>query len=143
MWTLSLFFRVYRKGPHIKFYFRLNPSYKETYWITNRHTCCFKSLKQCFRRISFNCRSSCPEVFCRKGVLRNFAKFTGKHLFQSLFSNKSAGFRPATLLIKRLFQILRNLEEHLLLQNTSGSCFFNYKNSISLKFITRRTNQWK
>ena len=27
-----------------------------------------------------NCRSSHPEVFCKKGVLRNFAKFTGKHL---------------------------------------------------------------
>ena len=26
-----------------------------------------------------------PEVFCKKGVLRNFAKFTGKHLCQSLF----------------------------------------------------------
>ena len=25
-------------------------------------------------------RSSRPEVFCKKGVLRNFAKFTGKHL---------------------------------------------------------------
>ena len=25
-------------------------------------------------------RSSGPEVFCKKGVLRNFAKFTGKHL---------------------------------------------------------------
>ena len=25
-------------------------------------------------------RSSRPEVFCEKGVLRNFAKFTGKHL---------------------------------------------------------------
>ena len=25
-------------------------------------------------------RNSCPEVFCKKGVLRNFAKFTGKHL---------------------------------------------------------------
>ena len=30
-------------------------------------------------------RSSNPEVFCKKGVLRNFAKFTGKHLCQSLF----------------------------------------------------------
>ena len=35
------------------------------------------------------CRSSRPEVFCRKGVLRNFAKFTGKSL------------RPTTLLKKR------------------------------------------
>ena len=35
-------------------------------------------------------RSSRPEVFCKQGVLRNFAKFTGKHLCQSLFFNKVA-----------------------------------------------------
>ena len=40
-------------------------------------------------------RSSRPEVFCKKGILRNFAKFTGKHLCQSIFF---AGLRPATLL---------------------------------------------
>ena len=33
-------------------------------------------------------RSSRPEVFCKKGVLRNFAKFTGKHLCQRLFFSK-------------------------------------------------------
>ena len=33
-------------------------------------------------------RSSRPKVFCKKGVLRNFAKFTGKHLCQRLFFNK-------------------------------------------------------
>ena len=27
-----------------------------------------------------NFSSSRPKVFCKKGVLRNFAKFTGKHL---------------------------------------------------------------
>ena len=31
------------------------------------------------------CRSSHPEMLCKKGVFRNFAKFTGKHLGQSLF----------------------------------------------------------
>ena len=36
-------------------------------------------------------RSSHPDVFCEKGVLRNFAEFTGKHLCQSLFFNKVAG----------------------------------------------------
>ena len=35
-------------------------------------------------------RSSLLEVFCKKGVLRNFAKFTRKHLCQSLFFNKVA-----------------------------------------------------
>ena len=29
-----------------------------------------------------------PEVFCKKSVFRNFAKFTGKHLCLSLFFNK-------------------------------------------------------
>ena len=29
--------------------------------------------------------SSHPEVFYKKGVLKNFSKFTGKHLRQSLF----------------------------------------------------------
>ena len=33
-------------------------------------------------------RSSRPEVFCKKSGLRNFAKFTGKHLCQSIFFNK-------------------------------------------------------
>ena len=33
---------------------------------------------------TMNHRSSRPEVFCKKSVLRNFAKFTGKHLCQRL-----------------------------------------------------------
>ena len=36
-------------------------------------------------------RNSRPEVFCEKGVLRNFAQFRGKHLCESLFFNKVAG----------------------------------------------------
>ena len=42
--------------------------------------------------------SSRPDVFCKKGVLTNLAKFTGKHLCQSLFFSCR---RPATLLKKR------------------------------------------
>ena len=48
-------------------------------------------------------RSSRQEVFCKKGVLRNFAKFTGKHLCQSLLFNNVAGLTPATFLKKRLW----------------------------------------
>ena len=36
-------------------------------------------------------RSIRLEVFWKKGIFRNFAKFTGKHLRQSLFFNKVAG----------------------------------------------------
>ena len=42
-------------------------------------------------------RSSHWRCSVRKGVLRNFAKFTGKLLCQSLFFNKVAGLRPASL----------------------------------------------
>ena len=44
-----------------------------------------------------------PSMFCKKVVLRNFGKFTGKHLRQSLFFNKVTGPRPPTLLKKRLW----------------------------------------
>ena len=49
-------------------------------------------------------RSPRQNVFCEKGVLKNFAKFTGKHLCQRLFFNKAAGMRPATLIKKRPWQ---------------------------------------
>ena len=44
-----------------------------------------------------------PEVLCKKDVLRNFGKFTGKHLCLRLFFNKVAGRRPATLFKKSLW----------------------------------------
>ena len=54
---------------------------------------------------SYRIRSSRPKLFCKKIVLRNFSKFTGKHLCQSLFLIKlqAWGLRPATLLKKRMF----------------------------------------
>ena len=71
-----------------------------------------------------------PELFSKKGVLRNFAKFIGKHLWQSLFFNKVAGLKSATLLKKKSFwhrcfpvnfaKFLRTA----VLQDTSGGCFW-------------------
>ena len=54
--------------------------------------------RNCFRRFIYfrahyerafflKTRSSRPEVFCKKGVSKNFTKFTGKHLCQCLFFN--------------------------------------------------------
>ena len=54
-------------------------------------------------------RSSRPEMFCKEKVLRNFTKFTGKHLCLSLTSV--------------FLWILWNFSEHLFLKNTSGGCF--------------------
>ena len=49
-------------------------------------------------------RSSHHRCSMKKGVLRNFTKFTRKHLYQSLFFNKVAGLTLATLSKKRLWQ---------------------------------------
>ena len=70
-------------------------------------------------------RSSCPEVFYKKDVLRNFAKFAGKHQCQTLIFNKVAGLRTATLLKKTLWHrcFLVNFSKFLrtpFLQNTSS-----------------------
>ena len=48
-------------------------------------------------------RSSHQSCSVKEGVLRNFTKFTGKHLWQNLFFNKVPGLRPATLSKKRLW----------------------------------------
>ena len=53
--------------------------------------------------IHMTTRSSHQNSFVRKGVLRNIAKFTGKHLRQVLFCNKVAGPEPAILLKKTLW----------------------------------------
>ena len=67
-------------------------------------------------------RSSRPEVFCKKGAIRNFAKFTGKHLCQSFFFDKVAG------------QIHRKTPVPDLL-NLAESNFQNYNHSISIRIV--------
>ena len=45
-------------------------------------------------------RSIRPEMFYKKGVIRNFAKFTGKHFCQSLFFSKETLFKKLMTLVK-------------------------------------------
>ena len=45
----------------------------------------------------------------KKGVLKNFAKFTGKHLCRSLFFKKVASLRPTTFLFKKGFRHRRQV----------------------------------
>ena len=91
-------------------------------------------------------RSSRPEVFCKKGVLKNVTKFTGKHLRQSLFINKVAGLSRATLLKKRIWHrcfpvnFVTFLREHLFYrttlhlkntENTVSHLYFNEESDYS------------
>ena len=67
----------------------------------------------------------CSVKRCSKGVLRNFAKFTGKRLCQSLFFNKVAGLRPKSCnFIKNETMAQVFSYEFFLLQNTSYGCFW-------------------
>ena len=53
---------------------------------------CKKISLQCYRLYNFpSFRGNHWRCSVRKGVLGNFAKFAGKHLWQSLFFNKVAG----------------------------------------------------
>ena len=69
----------------------------------------FHTSSNCLLRFSFF-RSSCPEVFCKKGVFKSFEKFTGKHLCQSLFFNKVAALMAASVfwLIIRILLFIDN-----------------------------------
>ena len=91
-------------------------------------------------------RSSHRRCSVRKGVLRNFAKFTGKHLSQGLLFNKAAGLRPATLLKKRLWhrcfpvnfaKFFKNtfFTEHLRMTASERRIFRNNGYRKSLRFI--------
>ena len=58
-------------------------------------------------------RSSCWEVFCKKDVLRNFAKFTGKHLCKSLFFNNKNKKVAASGKVLRFTRLAFRLTQYL------------------------------
>ena len=69
-------------------------------------------------------RSSTGSVLWKKVLLKNFLKFTGKHLCQSLFLNKVEGLKTATLLKKRQAQVFScefcEIFKNIFSQSTSG-----------------------
>ena len=63
-------------------------SYKAYY---DYEVCRVMTVKIVFIIINEPTQKQPPEVFCKKGVLRNFGKFTGQNLCESHFFNKVAG----------------------------------------------------
>ena len=115
LWILQIFYRTPPYRIFCNLFYRTAPVAASLYTIKSR--------------------SSPWRCSVRKGVLRNLAKFTGKHLCeslylnkvvgQSLYFNKVAGLRPATLLKKtfwhRYFPVnFAKFLRKLFLQNTSG-----------------------
>ena len=73
-----------------------------------RTTHCYLSVLLYIQRLLPHHRCYYSEAVLRRcsikiDVLRNFAKFTGKQLCQSLFFNKIAGLSPSSLFKKRLW----------------------------------------
>ena len=77
----------------------------------------------------------------KKGALRNFAKFTRKHLCHILFFNKVVDLRPLTLFKKRLWHLCFpvNFAKFLrtpFLQNTTGQLLLHFvKNLIKARHV--------
>ena len=61
--------------------------------------------------------SSHPDLLCKKDVLKNFAKFTGKLSWRVTFFNKIAGWRAAVLK-KRLWHRCFFYEFYEIFKNT-------------------------
>ena len=75
----------------------------KTYCICTT-SCKIMSLLLCDQKFDLDKgRSSRPEVFCKKCVLKIFTKFTGKHLCQSLFFSIVAGKACNFIKIERLW----------------------------------------
>ena len=67
------------------------------------------------------------QVFCKKGVLKKITKFTGKHLYESLFFNKAAGIAYNFIKKETLVQLFScefcKFLRTPFFQNISGGCF--------------------
>ena len=59
------------------------------------------------QNLQINTKSSHPKLFYKKGLLKNFTKFTEKRLYPNLFFSKVASSKPETVLKKRLQHLLR------------------------------------
>ena len=110
--------------------------FRNLWWATLFGT--FEYLKQNWGKKYLE-RSSRPEVFCKKGVLKNVAKFTRKHLCQSLFFNKVAGLSKKSswnfeLSLELLFFSLEESKsiEYLSSCVSSFPSIFNFKSKESL-----------
>ena len=100
------------------------------------------------------CRTSQQKYYLKKGALKNFVKFAGKHLCQALFLNKVAGLRlDASNFIKKetlaqvfsceFCEIFKNtyFTEHLRMTASGGGMWWNHfvvstgKNCASLSKV--------
>ena len=131
--TLSFLFREYCKWR------KNNSSYKKKWKSKLNVKVSWK--KRFWSWLTF-IKKQRPICSVKKGVLKNFAKFTGKQLCQRLF------LRPATLLKKSLWHrcLLDSFAKFLVTpfsQNTPGRLVLFVKKQGSLAFFRGKISRWK
>ena len=113
---------------HIRNSSILNPELAATrihscYWLTHLMLVFFLYLLKTLE----NFQKQPPEVFYKKGVLKNFSKFTGKHLCQSLFFNKVSK-------VKRDWRRCFPLNFEKFLRTPPGDCFWKFSDVFNFWF---------
>ena len=98
----------------------------------------FKTLQTCEKKtVDLRFQKQSSKGVLKKGVLRNFTKFTGKHLCQSLFFNKVAGSACNSIKKETLPQVFfcefYEISKNTFLQNTSGRLLPTFLVSMTLK----------
>ena len=98
-----------------------------------------------WQKINLLYRSSHQRCSLKKVFLKNFTKFTGKHLYWSLFFNKDSRLSSASLLKKKLQQscfpvnfVKFSIQEHLFYRNfmmTSSFCNSSHSFILQRSFI--------
>ena len=101
---LGLFWKLYKESMRKLLVSLVHQFLWPSFTLVFTRNVIFRYSQKPWMRLTFRTEAvvQCPGVFCKKGVLRNFAKSTGKCLCQTLFFNKVAGLSPATLFKKRL-----------------------------------------
>ena len=73
-------------------------------------------------------------MFCKKGVLKNFARLTGKHPCQNLFC------RPCNFIKKETLAQVFSREFYKIFKNTSGRLFLS-ENSLHFPYFTEKIHR--
>ena len=79
---------------------------------------CFNQVRHYFLIIINFFQKKPLKVFYKNGDSKDFAKFVGKYLCLSLFINKVAGLKPATLLKKETLARVFSCEFSKIFKNT-------------------------
>ena len=95
-------------------------------------TCAYLKSKRCFNvksstyyfHMKTSYRSNHPRMFYKKCVMKNFAKYTGKHLYQSLFQKSC---RDTTCNTSVFLQFCKICQKGLFCRIPVGDCFCCYE----------------